>query len=268
MFVPQCGHPDRSIRFRPISLTKSSPSSPEARDQRQSSIGALFVHDFVRRWLRRDDEILAAACVRIMKFVNTKLAQQKSTLLFTQQLQRRQPYFKARSFHNCFSLSAPSPRPHKLCNKVRCKICFSPTLSAQALERPWIRDRQDQAGLLCSLGGREAVFHEHQRGIDFVVVERRTAGFPSFSASGGHAIASALGDQAALELRDRPEHMETPVRRRRTRCRSSLRGRAARRHVSGAFRRHRAARGGSDRAGRAVRRRACRRAGCWRAARM
>jgi hypothetical protein len=45
-------------------------------------------------------------------------------------------------------------------------------------------------------------------GIEFVVVERRTAGFPFFSASGGHAIVSALGDQAALELCDGSEDME------------------------------------------------------------
>jgi len=42
----------------------------------------------------------------------------------------------------------------------------------------------------------------------FLTVPRRTAGFPSFSASGGHAIASALGDQAALKLRDGSEDME------------------------------------------------------------
>ena len=58
------------------------------------------------------------------------------------------------------------------------------------------------------LGRREAAFHQHKRGVELVVVEGRPAWFPSFGASGVHAVARALGDETALELRDCAEDMK------------------------------------------------------------
>jgi hypothetical protein len=54
--------------------------------------------------------------------------------------------------------------------------------------------------LLWRLGGREAVLHQQQSRAKFVVIERRPAWFSSFGASGVHAVARTLGDEAALEL--------------------------------------------------------------------
>ena len=55
---------------------------------------------------------------------------------------------------------------------------------------------------------RHAIFHEQQCGAQLFLIERGTARFAALGSGSVHTVASAFGDEPALELCDGPKDVE------------------------------------------------------------